>query len=91
MLPYTKTFPVPGIIPIKDSKYFLSDQPNSTFTSNIIRDIKTPPTVNSTQTTSHIPSSVPIFETSNILNSPPGLLSYDAPHRTSKNQVIIIN
>ena len=71
-------FPAPGIFPSKDSTFF-SDQQNSTPTSIIIGYISILPSVQSTLLPNHIPSSEPIFETSNIPNSPPGILPYDVP------------
>ena len=77
ILPSTEILPATSMIPSKYSTYFLSDQPSSTSTSTLRRDISISPAVQSTLAPSHIPSSLNIFETSCIPNSPPGLFPSD--------------
>ena len=62
------------MLPREDSTYFPSYQPNSTPKSTLRKYSLTFTTVKSTLAPSHIIYSVPLFETDNITNSPPGLL-----------------
>ena len=67
VLPSKYPLPDTSILTIKDSIYFLIDQPTSTPTSTIRRNTSKFPTVQSNLAPSHITSSVPIFETSHLM------------------------